>query len=222
MKPYLLGLAIFVITLIANFILVTMQYIYFGEVALAIVAIFFGIVYMNTIKKNIIARDMLKASLVVYLGFIGLRMLPYLSYPQDSISRALVGALAGGLVSFIIVYVILALVYSFFTSKNKQESTQVYSVTDHIIANQLIEVLFQQNIQAYSTEDGAFDSLTNTSHSNAISIKLNDKSQYQKALALIEEFFQNLDKREPWTCPQCNENIEGNFQACWSCGYEQE
>ena len=25
-----------------------------------------------------------------------------------------------------------------------------------------------------------------------------------------------------WTCPKCNEKIDGVFDACWKCGYERE
>lgn len=25
----------------------------------------------------------------------------------------------------------------------------------------------------------------------------------------------------PWTCPQCGENIERGFDACWQCGHQQ-
>ncbi len=27
-----------------------------------------------------------------------------------------------------------------------------------------------------------------------------------------------VETGEPWTCPQCNEQIEGQFTACWNCG----
>ena len=26
----------------------------------------------------------------------------------------------------------------------------------------------------------------------------------------------------PWTCPGCGERLEGQFGACWKCGWEQE
>jgi hypothetical protein len=26
---------------------------------------------------------------------------------------------------------------------------------------------------------------------------------------------------EPWTCPQCGEQIEGQFGLCWQCGAER-
>ena len=24
---------------------------------------------------------------------------------------------------------------------------------------------------------------------------------------------------EPWTCPQCGEEVEGTFAVCWNCGH---
>lgn len=44
-----------------------------------------------------------------------------------------------------------------------------------------------------------------------------------KALSLIEQWQnQNEVAPEPWVCPQCGEQNEGQFGACWKCGYEIE
>lgn len=31
----------------------------------------------------------------------------------------------------------------------------------------------------------------------------------------------NAAQEPAWTCPKCGEEIEGNFDACWQCGYER-
>ena len=44
----------------------------------------------------------------------------------------------------------------------------------------------------------------------------------ERALAIVQRFdsgeLRNPEHREPWTCPQCGETIEGQFDACWKCG----
>jgi len=222
MKPYILGLVIFIATLIINAILVNFHYNYMGEVTLAIISAGVGVVYMLAIKKDIMAKDMFKASLTVYLGFVILRLLPYLSMPSSSLTRAFFAALAGGIVSFIIVYINLSIVYAFFGPKKKKQSAEIYSVTDDIIANQVIKVLSENSIEAYSMQNNSVNTFTASgSGANAISIRLKNTSQKKHALNIIKMFFKDLEDREPWTCPDCNEKIEGSFQACWNCGYEQ-
>jgi len=27
---------------------------------------------------------------------------------------------------------------------------------------------------------------------------------------------------EPWVCPGCGEELEGQFASCWQCGYDRE
>lgn len=40
------------------------------------------------------------------------------------------------------------------------------------------------------------------------------------ARQLIDDAIRDLDTpRENWTCPNCGERIEGQFTACWNCGY---
>ncbi len=35
------------------------------------------------------------------------------------------------------------------------------------------------------------------------------------------EPFRRPEKSPDWQCPECGEKIEGQFTACWKCGYEQ-
>jgi hypothetical protein len=42
-----------------------------------------------------------------------------------------------------------------------------------------------------------------------------------KALLLIEQWRdRNATVLEAWVCPQCGEQNDGQFGACWKCGYE--
>jgi len=47
-----------------------------------------------------------------------------------------------------------------------------------------------------------------------------DDAQAAEAIALLQ------DVRRPrhapgWTCPQCNEWLDGQFTGCWNCGTEK-
>ncbi len=40
---------------------------------------------------------------------------------------------------------------------------------------------------------------------------------YDRALQLIEQSDDEVPT-EPWTCPACEEQNEGQFSVCWKCG----
>ena len=43
-------------------------------------------------------------------------------------------------------------------------------------------------------------------------------SDEQRALAAIAAWQQERgDESEPWTCGNCGEPVEGNFDICWNC-----
>ena len=50
-----------------------------------------------------------------------------------------------------------------------------------------------------------------------------DDEIYPRARLLLENW---LAEQEPaaanWTCPTCGESAEGQFNACWACGYLRE
>lgn len=50
------------------------------------------------------------------------------------------------------------------------------------------------------------------------SIRVETAEDARKARALIDEFFNSDTNDSPeWTCPKCNESVDGNFSECWSC-----
>lgn len=54
------------------------------------------------------------------------------------------------------------------------------------------------------------------------SVWVSDDSQYERANALLIAFLNGDLAREyrgeHWRCPQCGEQLEGQFTKCWSCG----
>lgn len=45
-----------------------------------------------------------------------------------------------------------------------------------------------------------------------------NNNQYDQAMALIQENLLSPQPSISWTCPQCGEELEGQFTTCWRCG----
>jgi hypothetical protein len=49
-----------------------------------------------------------------------------------------------------------------------------------------------------------------------------EDDQHERACALLRSFLRGDAAREfqgqHWRCPQCGEDLEGQFTACWRCG----
>jgi hypothetical protein len=54
------------------------------------------------------------------------------------------------------------------------------------------------------------------------SVWIKNDAEFERANALLVSFLKGsyaVEMREArWQCPQCNEVIEGQFDACWKCG----
>ena len=46
-----------------------------------------------------------------------------------------------------------------------------------------------------------------------------DDVDYDNAKELISTTFLKVEHKQNWQC-ECGEKIEGQFNTCWSCGYE--
>jgi hypothetical protein len=45
-----------------------------------------------------------------------------------------------------------------------------------------------------------------------------DDSRYDEAMALLKPAAgPPVADRADWRCPQCGENVPGNFETCWNC-----
>lgn len=45
-----------------------------------------------------------------------------------------------------------------------------------------------------------------------------DDADLPRAKALIEELLAPSSPAPAWTCPECGERMEGQFDRCWLCG----
>ncbi len=49
-----------------------------------------------------------------------------------------------------------------------------------------------------------------------------DQSRADESQALVREALASSEKIHPsWTCSGCREEVEGQFEVCWSCGAER-
>ena len=48
-----------------------------------------------------------------------------------------------------------------------------------------------------------------------------DDEVYPRARLLLEQWQEEAAELKPeWSCPDCGESIEGQFQSCWKCSRE--
>jgi hypothetical protein len=43
-----------------------------------------------------------------------------------------------------------------------------------------------------------------------------------RARLLLEQWLELPQDETDWVCPQCAENLEPQYSACWRCGWERE
>lgn len=49
-----------------------------------------------------------------------------------------------------------------------------------------------------------------------------NKRDLTRAMEIIESSSESLSRagdRPGWTCPSCDESLDGDFDVCWNCGY---
>lgn len=113
MKPYLIGLIVLISTLTVNRVMISMGLIYYGEIALILFGLVTSIIYINTSKVEVTSKDMMKASIVVYVGFVLLQFIASFATPFFSLPKAIFVSLISGLVSLIFVYIAFIIPLSF-------------------------------------------------------------------------------------------------------------
>ncbi|NJC87183.1 MAG: DUF2007 domain-containing protein [Desulfuromonas sp.] len=49
-----------------------------------------------------------------------------------------------------------------------------------------------------------------------------DDEVYPRARLLLDQWLEDAVQAPlEWTCPNCSERVEGQFQSCWKCGGEK-
>ena len=50
-----------------------------------------------------------------------------------------------------------------------------------------------------------------------------DDSDFKQAQVIVNEELRTRTKHHPhWKCPKCGEQLEGQFNVCWKCGYTRQ
>jgi hypothetical protein len=56
----------------------------------------------------------------------------------------------------------------------------------------------------------------------AAQLVLARESDREAALDVLRHWRSPRPRRPAWRCPRCNEQLEGQFTACWQCGAERQ
>lgn len=99
---------------------------------------------------------------------------------------------------------------------------RVYQSSDYYSA-QLVKSHLQDNdIEATVTGELLLGAIGEIPANSYPSVWVTDDQDYERARQLIEEFELGKSGLQAddvsWTCPQCGERIEPQFNQCWNCG----
>lgn len=99
---------------------------------------------------------------------------------------------------------------------------KVYTSEDRLLVEHVKNILENENIRCV---------LKNTFLSSGagelpplecwLELWVTDDKQANQARTLIQQLLQAQQiKKKDWQCPNCGEMLEGQFTACWKCGFE--
>ncbi|HGS4818664.1 TPA: DUF2007 domain-containing protein [Vibrio cholerae] len=99
---------------------------------------------------------------------------------------------------------------------------KIYTATHPLEAHMLMQLLHQQGIACELRGEMLFALRGEIpmDSSSAPSLWLQKPEQQTVAQQIIREFL-NPPPAECWQCPECGEHHEGQFSACWQCGFSQ-
>ncbi|EGQ9966318.1 putative signal transducing protein [Vibrio cholerae] len=99
---------------------------------------------------------------------------------------------------------------------------KIYTATHPLEAHMLMQLLHQQGIACELRGEMLFALRGEIpmDSSSAPSLWLQKPEQQTAAQQIIREFL-NPPPAECWQCPECGEHHEGQFSACWQCGFSQ-
>ena len=101
---------------------------------------------------------------------------------------------------------------------------EVYTARDVVDARLMKELLESRGVRAVARGEPLSILGINIPLGRVFPSVLVDETDFARARQIVDDFLQSLeqeqgkDDAEPWTCPQCGENLEGQFRECWSCG----
>ena len=97
---------------------------------------------------------------------------------------------------------------------------RVYTAPNAMLAGHIQVVLEQHGISAFLRNvfliGGAGELPPNECFPE---VWIVENHEYERARAIIAELLEAPPGKD-WRCPRCDEEIEGQFAACWACGAE--
>jgi hypothetical protein len=105
---------------------------------------------------------------------------------------------------------------------------QVYMAESPIEAHMVVDLLRAQGIEAVVQGEELFG-IRGAVPISYPTVWVLDEDDYERGRALALAYdrgqyqAQGLGEQvqEAWTCPQCGERIEGQFDQCWNCGTDR-
>lgn len=96
----------------------------------------------------------------------------------------------------------------------------VYEASDRIEARLLADMLEANRIRSFIQGDYLAGGAGELPTLQFPVIWVMDDRDVALARKLIDGYFESVGSSTgPWTCPNCGESLDGNFQQCWQCGH---
>jgi hypothetical protein len=98
-----------------------------------------------------------------------------------------------------------------------------FNLSERALAGMFREFLRKEGIECVIRNEGLFAALGEIPFTECYpELWVVDNELYPRASNLLRQWMEKASERPPWSCPDCGEQIEGQFCACWKCGHGQE
>ncbi|MCA8968363.1 MAG: DUF2007 domain-containing protein [Planctomycetes bacterium] len=106
--------------------------------------------------------------------------------------------------------------------------TRIYFAENAMIAHHVKSLLEADGISAEVTGEtlAAMAGIGPVDLSVQPVVWVHDPTEYERALEIIRRYekHERADghaTRPTWSCPNCDESVDGGFELCWHCGAER-
>ncbi|MEX0952078.1 MAG: DUF2007 domain-containing protein [Gammaproteobacteria bacterium] len=98
---------------------------------------------------------------------------------------------------------------------------KVYVNENRMLAGYALGILESHNIEAFMKNDHLTGGIGELPVNECWpEVWIQDDSCYEQALGIINDLLDETRSASAWRCPNCNEQVEGQFGECWNCGAE--
>jgi hypothetical protein len=98
---------------------------------------------------------------------------------------------------------------------------KVYTHHDRFMVWQIKQLLEQRGIPCFIKNEFAIGAVGELSPFDVLpEVWLSDDEWLPKAQQFITDFEYQPTMQKAWSCDQCHELNEANFELCWQCGHQ--